>query len=236
MPFALITGASRGIGAACARRLFRSGLPVVLNARSAGAALQGVAADCGGAELLPFDVGDRAAARAALEGLVARRGAPAVVVLAAGLARDVPLAGMEDDDWDQVLAANLGGFHHVLRPLIGAMQRARGGRIVAIASVSGQAGNPGQVAYSAAKGGLIAACKALAREVARRGITVNAVSPGMIDTGMLAGLPVEAMLAAVPAGRLGTCDEVAAAVGFLCSAEAAYITGQVIGVNGGLYT
>ncbi len=158
------------------------------------------------------------------------------MVLNAGIARDGLLGMMGDDDWDQVIATGLGGFYNVLRPLIAGMARARGGRVVTLASTSGQIGNAGQVNYSAAKGGLIAATKALAREMASRAITVNCVAPGLIDTAMISGLPMARLLEAVPLGRVGTPDEVAHAVSFLCSPLSGYITGQVIGVNGGLAT
>ncbi len=239
-PYALVTGASRGIGAAIARRLARDGMDIVLNYRSSHDAARAVAEEirAGGREahLAPFDVADRAAARAALEAMLARQGAPWAVVVNAGIARDGLLAGMADEDWDAVIATSLGGFYHVLRPLISAILKARKGRIVAIASVSGLMGNAGQVNYSAAKGGVIAATKALARESAKRGVTANVVAPGLIETDMVAGLPIAQMLAAVPMGRIGRADEVAGAVSYLCSLEAGYVTGQVLSVNGGLHT
>lgn len=240
MSYALVTGASRGIGAAIALALAGDGLDVVVNYRSRHAEAEKVANAIRSsgriAELLPCDIADRTACRDALAGLLERRGPPTALVLNAAVVRDSPLGGMEDEDWDVVLATDLGGFYNVVRPLVGAISRARSGRIVAIASVSGQAGNPGQVNYAAAKGGLIAACKALARELGRRGVTVNVVSPGVIDGGMNSGLPLDQVLTAIPLGRAGTPEDVAAAVSFLCSPGAAYITGQVLGVNGGLYT
>lgn len=238
--YALVTGASRGIGAAIARRLAADGYDLVIGYRSrqveADAVAESVRALGRQASLLPGDVADRVAMRTALEALLAERGAPAAVVLNAGITRDCLLGMMGDDDWDSVVNTGLGGFYNVLRPLVAAMLRARHGRIVTIASVSGQVGNAGQVNYSAAKGGLIAATKALAREIAKRHITVNCVAPGLIATDMTADLPLDQMLAAVPAGRIGTPDDVAHAVAFLCSPHAGYITGQVLGVNGGLVT
>ncbi len=239
-PYCLVTGASRGIGAAIAKRLAGDGYDIVINFRASHAAAEAVALtvrESGRqAWLLPFDVADRAAARTALEGLLERQGAPYGVVVNAGIARDGLFGMLGDSDWDEVIATGLGGFYNVMRPLIRALMHSRRGRVVSISSVSGEMGNAGQVNYSAAKGGLIAATKALAREVAKRGITANVVSPGLIDTDMTRDLPLEHMLKAVPAGRLGTVDEVAAATAFLCSAGAGYITGQVLGVNGGLYT
>lgn len=238
--YALVTGGSRGIGAAIATRLASDGFDIVLGFRSRVTEAEAVATrlrDLGRAvTLFPGDITDRSAMCAALVALQDAHGSPEVVVLNAGITRDCLLGMMGEDDWDAVLNTGLGGFYNVLRPLISGMMRARRGRIVTIASVSGQVGNPGQVNYSAAKGGLIAATKALAREIAKRKVTVNCVAPGLIDTEMLQGLPIEQMLHAVPAGRVGTPEEVAHAVSFLCSPLAGYITGQVLGVNGGLVT
>jgi 3-oxoacyl-[acyl-carrier protein] reductase len=238
--YALVTGASRGIGAAIALRLARDGFDIALNYRSNHAAAEAVAETirAGGRQVwpLPFDVAERATARPALERLLEERGTPAVVVVNAGITRDGLFGMLGDEDWDQVIATSLGGFYNVVRPLVRGLLKQRRGRVVTIASVSGQMGNAGQVNYSAAKGGLIAATKALARECAKRGVTANVVAPGLIETDMTRDLPLEQMLQAVPMGRLGTAAEVAAAVAFLCSPEAGYITGQVLGVNGGLYT
>jgi 3-oxoacyl-[acyl-carrier protein] reductase len=157
------------------------------------------------------------------------------VVLNAGVARDNAFPALSDDDWDEVLATSLDGFYNVIQPLVMPMVRARrGGRIVTLASVSGVTGNRGQVNYSAAKAGVIGATKALAVELASRHITANCVAPGLIDTDMTAGLPLDEALKLVPAGRVGTVEEVAAAVAFLFADEAAYITRQVLGVNGGI--
>ncbi|TVR42915.1 MAG: 3-oxoacyl-ACP reductase FabG [Planctomycetota bacterium] len=238
--YALVTGASRGIGAAIATRLASDGFDIVLNYRSRVAEAEAVAEQvraCGrAAHLLPFDVGDREACQQALAAMLEEQGCPEAVVLNAGITRDTLFGMMSEADWDDVLGTSLGGFYQVLRPLIGPLMRQRRGRIVALASVSGQVGNAGQVNYSAAKGGLIAAVKALAREVAKRKVTVNAVAPGLIATDMTADLPLDQMLAAVPMARVGTVEEVAHGVSFLCSPGASYITGQVLGINGGLVT
>ena len=237
---ALVTGASRGIGAAIALRLARDGFDIVLNYKSNRAAADLVAAEIErvgrAAWHLPFDVCDRATSKAALDLSLATRGAPDVVVVNAGVARDGLFLWMSEESWNEVINTSLGGFYNVLQPLVAAMLQARKGRIVAIASVSGEMGNAGQVNYSAAKGGVIAATKALAREIAKRGVTANVVSPGLIDTDMTKDLPRDQMIKAIPAARFGTTVEVAHAVSFLCSPDAGYITGQVIGVNGGLYT
>jgi 3-oxoacyl-[acyl-carrier protein] reductase len=239
-PYALVTGGSRGIGAAIAKRLARDGFDIVLNYRSNQAAAEEVAraiSELGRQAILaPYDVTDRPAAKLALEGMLERQGVPAVVVVNAGITRDALLAFMSDEEWDDVIRTSLGGFYNIIRPLMRPLLKSRRGRIVTIASVSGLMGNPGQVNYSAAKGGVIAATKALAREIAKRGITANVVAPGLVATDMLKGLDLEMMLKVVPLGRLGTVEEVAAAVAFLCSGEAGYITGQVLSVNGGLHT
>jgi 3-oxoacyl-[acyl-carrier protein] reductase len=239
-PYAFVTGASRGIGAAIAMRLARDGFDIVMNFRSNQAAADVVAnaIRASGRQVwfLPFDVADRAAARTALEQMLNERGTPYAVVVNAGITRDGLFGMLGDEDWDDVIDTSLGGFFNVVRPLIRALLKARTGRVVTMASVSGQMGNPGQVNYSAAKGGLIAATKALARECAKRNVTANVVAPGLIDTDMTKGLPLEQMLQAVPLGRMGTVEEVAGTVAFLCSRDAGYITGQILGVNGGLYT
>ena len=236
--WALVTGASRGIGRAIAVELGAAGLHVVLNYKSSTEAAREAAQeirDAGGsAELAPFDVADGDAARAALEGLLAAHGAPLVLVNNAGITRDGLFVWMKPEEWREVLETNLTSFFNVTQPLLKPMLGARRGRIVNITSTAGQTGNPGQVNYSAAKAGLIGATKALAKEVAKRRITVNAVAPGFVESDMTAGIPLDRIRASVPAGRMGLPAEVAAVVRFLATPEAAYITGQVIAVNGGL--
>jgi len=227
---ALVTGSSRGIGRAIALRLAKDGFAVTAHCRSGIAEARQVSS-----AVLQFDVRDRAAAKAALEADVAKNGPYYAVVVNAGIARDNTFAALSDEDWDEVLDTSLDGFYNVLRPLVMPMVRARsGGRIVVLSSVSGVMGNRGQVNYSAAKAGLAGAAKALAVELASRKITVNCVAPGPIATDMIAGAPLEEMLKMVPVGRVGTPEEVAATVAFLLSDDAAYITRQVIGVNGGM--
>ena len=235
----LVTGASRGIGRAIALRAARDGFDVAVHCRSRIDEAQAVVAEIIAmgrqARVLAFDISDRAAARTALEADVAAHGAYYGVVCNAGIARDGAFPALSEADWDQVLHTNLDGFYNVLHPLVMPMVRRRQpGRIVTLASVSGLIGNRGQVNYSAAKAGIIGATKALALELASRRITVNCVAPGLVDTEMLDAEVVEHALKLVPAGRVGTPDEVAAAVSFLLSADAGYITRQVISVNGGL--
>lgn len=235
----LVTGSSRGIGRAIALRLAKEGYAVVVHCRSrldeAERVRGEIAALGGAARILQFDLADRAAAAAALAGDIEAHGAYYGVVCNAGLARDNVFPGLSGEDWDLVLHSNLDGFYNVLSPLVMPMiQRRKPGRIVTLSSVSGLVGNRGQVNYSAAKAGIIGASKALALELAKRGITVNCVAPGLIATEMLENLPMDEMVKAIPARRLGTPEEVAALVAFLMSAEAGYITRQVISVNGGL--
>lgn len=220
----IVTGSSRGIGKAIADALRADGYEVVTHSvKSGGTDLQ-------------FDVADRAAAQAALEKWVAENGAPYGVVLNAGIAADNAFPAMEGEEWDRVLRTDLDGFYNVLKPLVLPMVQARaGGRIVAISSISGVIGNRGQTNYSAAKAGLIGAAKALAVELARRNITVNCVAPGVIETEMIEGIFAEEAMKAIPMRRFGKPEEVASVVKFLMSAEAGYVTRQVIQVNGGMF-
>ncbi len=236
----LVTGSSRGIGRAIALRLAAAGYDVVLHCRSRREEAEAVQADIQAmgrqARVLQFDIGDRAACAAALAADVEAHGAYYGVVCNAGLTRDGAFPALTGEDWDQVLRTNLDGFYNVLHPLVMPMIRRRApGRIVCITSVSGLIGNRGQVNYSASKAGVIGAAKALAVELAKRRITVNCVAPGLIDTDMVdAELPLEDILAMIPMQRMGTPEEVAAAVQYLMSPEAGYVTRQVLAVNGGL--
>jgi len=236
----IVTGSSRGIGRAIALDLARSGYdPVVHCVRSresAEAVAEEVRALGASGNVLQFDVADRDAAKSTLEGWLAANGAPYGVVLNAGVAADNAFPAMEDDEWDRVLRTDLDGFYNVLKPLVLPMVQAHvRGRIVAMSSVSGVVGNRGQTNYSAAKAGLIGAAKALAVELARRGITVNCVAPGVIETEMIEGMFAEEAMKAIPMRRFGKPEEVAAVVRFLMSENAAYVTRQVIQVNGGMF-
>jgi len=239
-PRALVTGASRGIGAAIAVELARMGHPVILNYRvneaAARAVKERIEGDGGVAELARFDVADGAETDAAIEALLRDEDRPiGVVVNNAGVVRDAPFPAMKSEDWQLVLRTTLDGFFHVTRPLVMPMVRRRWGRIVNVASISGTMGNRGQTNYAAAKAGLIGATRALAQELAKRGVTVNAVAPGLVDTDMIKDVPhLEEIVKHIPARRLGRPEEVAAVVGFLASDSAAYITGQVVTISGGL--
>lgn len=235
----LVTGSSRGIGAGIALRLAQDGYDLVLHCRDQRAKAETVAEEIQGlgrqARILQFDIADTEQCRQVLEADVEENGAYYGVVCNAGVTRDNAFPAIPDADWDLVLRTNLDGFYNVLHPLIMPMIRRRqAGRIVTLSSVSGVMGNRGQVNYSAAKAGIIGATKALAVELAKRKITVNCVAPGLIETEMTENLPLEEALKMVPMQRVGLVSEVAATVGFLMSADAAYITRQVISVNGGM--
>ncbi len=239
---AVVTGASRGIGRAVACHLARAGAYVVINYLSnqvaAAETVATIVAAGGRAEAAPFDVADSQGAAAALSGLLDRLGRCDILVNNAGMTVDTLVLRLKDSEWDQVMAVNLRGTFNCTKAVLRTMVRARYGRIVNLTSVIGSMGNAGQTAYAAAKAGIVGFTKATAREVASRHITVNAVAPGFIDTEMVARLPEATRteyLKLIPVGRLGTADEVAEAVAFLARPESGYITGQVIGVNGGLY-
>ncbi len=238
---ALVTGASRGIGRAIALELARQGADIVAAGRDRDA-LEGVAADIRAlqreVEVVTGDVSDAAAVDAMVRGGADRFGRIDILVNNAGLTRDGLLLRMKDEDWDVVLNANLKGAFMLTRAVAKLMTKQRYGRIVNISSVVGEMGNPGQANYCASKAGLIGLTKSNARELARRNITVNAVTPGFIETAMTEAMTDKAreeMSGQIPLGRLGTPEDVAAAVSFLASEAAGYITGQVLGVNGGLY-
>jgi len=235
----LVTGSSRGIGKAIALRLARDGFDVVVHCQSRRAEAEAVAETIAAigrqARVLQFDIGARAAVAAALDADIAQYGCYYGVVCNAGVIRDNAFPMMSGEDWDIVLRTNLDGFYNILNPLIMPLVRRHApGRVVTVSSVAGLIGNRGQVNYSAAKAGIIGATKALALELAKREITVNCVAPGLIKTDMSADVALDVALKEIPARRLGRPEEVAALVSFLFSADAAYITRQVISVNGGL--
>jgi len=237
---ALVTGGSRGIGRAIVLRLAEIGYDIWLNYRSDDESAEQIRAAVENehgrkCRLLRFDVSDPEQVRTVLEPLIEEH-APEVLVNNAGVVRDTAMALMGFDEWRLVLKVTLDGFFLVTKPVVFSMIRQRKGRIINISSTSGQTGVPGQTNYSAAKAGLIGATKSLAVEVARRGILVNALAPGLISTDMAKEAAPDRMLKSIPLSRAGSVDEVAGAVAFLCSDEAGYITGQVIGLNGGLYT
>lgn len=242
MNYALVTGGSRGIGRAVALRLARMGYQVLINYQSNDSAAEETLAlirEAGSdGELLKFDVSNREATVAALEQWQAAHPEDYIDVLVnnAGIRRDNLLIWMEPEDFERVLSTNLHSFYNVTRPLLQPMIRHKHGRIINIASLSGQKGLPGQCNYSAAKGGLIAATKALAQEVGKKNITANAVAPGFVKTEMVDGLDEAELKKQIPLNRFAEADEVAAVVAFLASDDAAYITGECISINGGLYT
>ena len=235
---ALVTGGSGDIGGAICTALAAQELHVIVHANSglmkAQALVDDIVAAGGSAEAIAFDVADADVSRAAIEGLLAD-GPIQIVVNNAGIHDDAPMAGMSSQQWSRVIDVSLSGFFNVTQPLLLPMARTRWGRVVCISSVAGVLGNRGQTNYAAAKAGLHGAVKSLAREMASRGITANAVAPGVIAGRMTDELfPADQLKAMVPAGRTGTPEEVAALVAFLCSDAAGYINGQVIGVNGGM--
>jgi 3-oxoacyl-[acyl-carrier protein] reductase len=235
----LVTGSSRGIGKAIALRLARDGFDIVLHCRAqraeADAVAQAITAMGRQTRVLQFDIAEREQTAAILLADIEQHGCYYGLVCNAGVARDNAFPAMTGEEWDLVLTTNLDGFFNVVNPLVMPMVRRRKpGRIVTMASVSGLIGNRGQVNYSAAKAGIIGATKALALELAKRDITVNCVAPGLIETDMISDVPMEEALKMIPARRVGKPEEVAAAVSFLMGEDAAYVTRQVISVNGGL--
>ncbi|MDR0569463.1 MAG: 3-oxoacyl-ACP reductase FabG [Spirochaetaceae bacterium] len=234
----LITGASRGIGRAIAQAVSAAGYTVIAhynrNQEDACALAEQIRSQGRSVELLQFDVSDREVCRKTLEAYTEANGPLWGIICNAGIAADNAFPALSDKDWDAVINTNLGGFYNVLHPLIMPLCRKKQGRIIAVASVSGLIGNRGQVNYSASKAGIIGAAKALAVELASRSITVNCIAPGIIETDMTRDAPMDAILQAIPMGRTGKPEEVASLAVFLLSDEAAYITRQVISVNGGL--
>ena len=234
---ALVIGASRGIGCAIAKRLAADGFDIVATCSRDPASLEPLKEEVGALGRsfagLAFDVADREAASAALSGVFGDS-APDVLIYNAGIARDNLFVFMSAQEWDSVMRTNLDGFYNTVQPLLMGMMARKSGRIVVISSASGQAGQGGQVNYSASKAALIGAVKALAREVGRKRILVNAVAPGFIETDMTADLPKEKILPMIPLNRAGSVEEVAGAVSFLCGPDSRYVHGQVLAVNGGL--
>lgn len=238
MKTALVTGGSRGIGRAIVETLSKDGYHVIINyANNESAAKETLRAVSGKGELLCFDVSNREKTAEALANWASANPNEYIEVLVnnAGIRNDNLLWWMENEQWDKVIDTNLNSFYNVTKPLLKDMLSHKSGRIVNIVSLSGVKGLPGQTNYSAAKGGVIAATKALAQEIGRKNITVNAVAPGFIHTDMTSGLPEAELRKMIPLGRFGNADEVASLVSFLASGKAAYITGQVININGGLY-
>ncbi|WP_413909666.1 3-oxoacyl-ACP reductase FabG [Desulfobacula sp.] len=235
---ALVTGASGRIGKAISIALAQTGRFVYLNFNSnrekAEAVLENIIRNGGNGALLQFDVKSKEASEKAIKKIIMEKGKIDILVNNAGIRDDMLMVWMKKENWQTVLDTNLTGFFNVTRLVVKNMLSKRFGRIINISSTSGQTGQAGQVNYSASKAGLIGATKALAREIAKRNITVNAVAPGFIETEMIDGLPLKEITKTIPAGRLGKPCEVAATVLFLCSKDAGYITGQVIGINGGI--
>ena len=242
MKYALITGASRGLGRAVALRLAKDGFAVIINYQSnkeaAEETLKQVQEAGGNGELLPFDVSDSKAIETALESWQASHPDEYISVLVnnAGIRKDNLMIFMQENEWNNVIDTTLNGFFYITRRLLKDMMTHRNGRIINMSSLSGMKGLPGQTNYSAAKAALIGATKALAQEVAARKVTVNAIAPGFISTDMTQELNEAELKKLIPMGRFGKPEEVASLTSFLASDEAAYITGQVISINGGLYT
>lgn len=242
MKCALVTGGSRGIGRAICLKLTTMGYHVLVNFKSnqdeASKTLASIESAGGHAELLPFDVSDKDQIKKELGGWIEQHPEDFIEVLVnnAGIKDDTLMMWMKDEQWENVLKTNLDSFFYITRLVLNGMLMKRYGRIINIVSLSGIKGLPGQTNYSASKGGIIAATKALAQEVGRRGITVNAVAPGFISTEMTADIPEKDLKALIPVNRFGTPEEVAHAVGFLASPEAAYITAEVLSINGGMYS
>jgi len=235
----LVTGASRGIGRAIALELADAGFEVLLNFKSnhakAEELLEIIQSKGGCASILPFDISARDETRKCLEENILQSGCFYGAVCNAGVAADAAFPALSGADWDTVMRTNLDGFYNVLHPLIMPMILSKqGGRIVTLSSISALAGNPGQVNYGASKAGIIGATRALAQELAKRKITANCVAPGLIETDMISEVPLDEAKKRIPMRRLGKPEEVASLVGFLFSEKAAYITGQVISVNGGM--
>jgi len=234
----LVTGGSRGIGAAIARELAASERHIWINFRSSASEAEAVAVDIRDqgfeASTLQFDVSDRVQCAAVLDNCITQHGGFDIVVNNAGITADAPFPGMEDEQWDRVMQTSLGGFYNVLRPLVMPMIRKRWGRIVNMTSIAALHGNRGQTNYAAAKAGIIGATRSLSRELASRGICVNAVAPGFIDTEMTEHITKEVIRQNVPMGRAGSVQEVAGVVSFLCSDAASYVTGEVMNVSGGI--
>lgn len=236
----LITGSSRGIGKACAIYLAKNGFDIVLHCNKNISKAEEVLAEIKeigvNGRILQFDIKDRNACREAISSDITTHGCYYGTVLNAGIAKDNVFPIMEDEEWDDVINTNLGGFYNILKPIVMAMIEERiKGRIVAMSSISGLRGNRGQVNYSASKAGIIGAVKALSLELAKRKITVNAIAPGIIDTDMIQDIPQDEVKKLVPMKRFGKPEEVASLVNYLMSEDAGYITGQVISVNGGLF-
>ena len=235
---ALVTGASRGIGRAIAVALAETGRFVYINyssnIKAAEETLKIIESKNGKGKLLPFDVSNNEESQNAVKLILEEKGHIDVLINNAGIRNDMLMVWMDEDSWGKVIDTNLTGFFNVTKLVVKSMLSKRQGRIINISSTSGQSGMPGQVNYSASKAGLIGATQALAKEIAKRKITVNALAPGFIETDMVEGLPVDELAKSVPAGRFGKPEEVAATAVFLCSEGAAYITGQVIGINGGI--